>query len=112
MHTAFLRDDTTIQVLLPRILIGSTHVLSAAVTSAVKQLLNRNVFCSTRNSAWVNENQMVAILRLSGHRLRPHMAQPQPDVVMVALAPPLAGRVLWAASTAGLWVVVIPAKIA
>jgi hypothetical protein len=46
-HTAFLRDDTTIHVLLPRILIDSTHVLSAAVKSAVKQLLHRNVFCST-----------------------------------------------------------------
>ena len=64
-----------------------------------------------RKSGWVNEDQMVAILKLSGHRLRPHMAQPQPDLVMVALAPPFAGRVLRAAGTAGRWVVVVPAHI-
>jgi hypothetical protein len=64
-----------------------------------------------RKSGWVNEDQMVAILKLSGHRLRPHMAQPQPDLVMVALAPPFAGRVLRAAGTTGRWVVVVPAHI-
>ena len=110
-HAAFVCDDTTIQVLLPHILIGSTHVLSVAVKNAVEPLLHRNVFLLRRKSAWVNVDMMVAIMKLLGHILRPHMARFQPVLVMDALAAHIAGRVLRAAGAAGLWVVVIPAKI-
>ena len=104
-------DDTTIQVLLPHILIGSTHVLSVAVKNAVEPFLHRNVFLLRRKSAWVNVDRMVAIMKLLGHILRPHMARLQPVLLMDALAAHIAGRVLRAAGAAGLSVVVIPPKI-
>ena len=110
-HIVFLCDDTAVQPQLPHIICGNKKVLPLHVQRHVQQHLLQNVFVIRRQSAWINTDLMVKVMGVLGHVLRPHLATKQPVLLLDALSVHIAPQVFRAAAKAGIWLVVIPAKL-
>ena len=110
-HIVFLCDDTAVQPQLPHIICGNKKVLPLHVQRHVQQHLLQNVFVIRRQSAWINTDLMVKVMAVLGHVLRPHLATKQPVLLLDALSVHIAPQVFRAAAKAGIWLVVIPAKL-
>ena len=110
-HVAMICDNTTIQPLLPQIIIGSEHVLRVRDVDYVRPRVSANVHVWRRSSGWVNANTMLEIWELLAKALQPFMDTCQPILLMDALPAHCAGRVLRAAGRKGLWPMIVPASM-
>ena len=74
-------------------------------------MLMKNVFLLRRRSAWVKASVLRRICQLLGKILEPYRRKYQPVLFFDALKAHLEASVLVAAADAGLWSIVIPAKV-
>ena len=110
-HVAFVCDQPEIQPHLPHVIIGNQAVLPLYTQRELEPQLLSNVFLVRRKSAWVDAPYMAVIIKLLGAMLRPFLNRFQPILLMDALPAHLAPGVFRAAARAGIWVVVVPAKL-
>ena len=110
-HVAFICDNAEIQPHLPHIFIGNAAVLLARTARSVTGALENNVFLWRRKSAWVNDSAIVEVLEILSKALTPFRIHFQPLLLWDALKSHLSPCVLRAAGQAGLWVVIVPAKL-
>ena len=78
----------------------------------VQAALHQNVILLRRKSGWVNKDFLVKYVKLLAGCLEPFASQYQPILLWDALPAHCAPSVLRAAGRAGLWVVIVPAKMA
>ena len=110
-HVAAICDDTAVQPSLPQVFIGNEAVLHAAAVRLVQPALHQNVILLRRKSGWVNKDFLVKYVKLLAGCLEPFASQYQPILLWDALPAHCAPSVLRAAGRAGLWVVIVPAKM-
>ena len=111
-HVAAICDDTAVQPSLPQVIIGNESVLQAAAVKLVGPALHKNVILLRRKSGWVNKDFLVSYVKLLAACLEPFALRYQPILLWDALPAHCAPSVLRAAGRAGLWVVIVPAKMA
>ena len=110
-HVAAICDDTAVQPLLPQVFIGNEAVLQASAVKLVRPALHKNVILLRRKSGWVNKDFLVSYVKLLAACLEPFALAYQPILLWDALPAHCAPSVLRAAARAGLWVVIVPAKM-
>ena len=110
-HVAAICDDTAVQPSLPQVFIGNEAVLQAAAVKLVRPALHENVILLRRKSGWVNKDFLVSYVKLLAACLEPFASDYQPILLWDALPAHCAPSVLRAAGRAGLWVVIVPAKM-
>ena len=110
-HVAAICDDTAVQPSLPQVFIGNEAVLQAAAVRLVQPALHKNAILLRRKSGWVNKDFLVSYVKLLAACLEPFASDYQPILLWDALPAHCAPSVLRAAGRAGLWVVIVPAKM-
>ena len=110
-HIAIVCDDTSVQPVLPQIIVGNCKTVLKSMQRRLAPQLRENVFLLRRKSAWVNADLMVNVLKVLGRALQPFTDERQPILLMDACPSHLAGRVFRAAARANIWVIIVPAKL-
>ena len=109
-HVAVVCDDTSIQPLLPQILLVSTHTLPAYKVDEVAAELGPNVEIWRERSAWVNAVVFRRIIIRIGEALA-HLRGSHAFILsMDTFAAHFDSAVLRAAARARLWVCPVPAR--
>ena len=110
-HIAIVCDDTSVQPLLPQIIVGNCKTVLKSMQRRLAPQLRENVILLRRKSAWVNADLMVNVLKVLGRVLQPFTDERQPILLMDACPSHLAGKVFRAAARANIWVIIVPAKL-
>ena len=110
-HVAAICDDTAVQAVLPQVFVGNEAVLQVSWTKLLRPALRKNVILLRRKSGWVNKDFLVTYVKLLAVCLEPFASVYQPILLWDALPAHCAPMVLRAAARAGLWVVIVPAKL-
>ena len=110
-HIAIVCDDTSVQPVLPQIIVGNCKAVLKKVQATLAPQLRENVFLLRRKSAWVNADLMVNVLKVLGTVLQPYTDERQPILLMDACPAHLAAKVFRAAARANVWVIIVPAKL-
>ena len=110
-HVAFICDKPDLQALLPQFIIGNEATFLVGALAGLQSACPTNVHLVRQKSAWNNEVLFASIVRRLGVALRAHSGRFQPVLLMDAVRLHTTGRVLAACSAAGIWPVVVPAKM-
>ena len=110
-HVGIICDSPTVQPLLPQVIIGSERTFSDALLVALLEVCAPNVFLERGRTAWINARVMQTIMRRLAAALAPFRREFQPILLLDAHKCHVCARVLAAARDAGIWVVVVPARL-
>lgn len=110
-HVAMICDRSDLQPLLPQTIIGNEHTFAAKSMAALRASCPGNVTIVRQKSAWNNEVLCAAIVRRLARALEPHAATTQPILFLDAVRLHTTRRVLDACAAAGIWAIVVPAKM-
>lgn len=110
-HVAMVCDSTEIQPKLPQVVIGNTHTFKAGAFAELQASCPPNVTLVRQKSAWNNSSLCATIIRWLGRALRPYAERYQPILILDAARLHLSSGVLRACAVAGIWPIVVPAKL-
>ena len=110
-HVAIICDKPAIQPLLPQVIFVGAKSITQAEWIDVTSNLPRNVYVKRMPKGWNNTQQHRVILRILGLILRPFMATMQPILSFDAAPLHLVPDVLEEMTRAGIWYLVIPARL-
>ena len=110
-HVAIICDKPEIQPLLPQVIFVGAKSITQAEWIDVTSNLPRNVYVKRMPKGWNNTQQHRVILRILGLILRPFMATMQPILSFDAAPLHLVPDVLEEMTRAGIWYLVIPARL-
>ena len=104
-------DDTSIQPLLPQVMVISSKVLSVAQFEVLRASLSDNVSLVRKGSGWNDHMTQVEIIFLLSRCLADIVVEKQVILLFDACKVHLAPAVLTALAIVKIWYVVIPAKL-
>ena len=110
-HVAIICNKPEIQPLLPQVIFVGAKSITQAEWIDVTENLPRNVYVKRMPKGWNNTQQHRVIIRILGLILRPFMATMQPILSFDAAPIHLAPDVLSEMTLAGIWYLVIPARL-
>ena len=110
-HVGFICDVPVVQRVLPQIIIGNLSTFLVRDWAVIKAAAPENVYVLRQKSAWNNANLLCRIIRLLGQLLAPYANEFQPILLMDACKIHLADSVLAACAAAGVWPIIVPAKL-
>ena len=110
-HVGLICDQTHIQPRLPQIIIGNEATLPAKSMASLRAACPPNVILLRRRSAWSNSELCAWIVQQLAHALAPYLVRFQPVLLMDASRIHVASVVLRACHRAGIWVVLVPARL-
>ena len=108
---ATICDDTSIQPVLPQIILGSEKVLTLSMLRSVRPSLQSNVALLRSKNGWMTAGLLVHLVTVLGRKLAPFLKYFQPILIFDAYSAHLSPYVFRAAARAHIWTVVIPAKM-
>ena len=108
---ALVCDVPEVQRVLPQVLIGNFHTLPAASMAALRAQLGPTITLIRQRSAWNNNRLCAVIVRMIAAALAPFAAAYQPILFMDAARCHLKWNVFAACSRAGIWPIVVPARM-
>lgn len=110
-HVAFICDQPELQPLLPQVLVGNEHTFQAGQMAAMQAACPPNVQLIRQRSSWNNSALCARIIRRLGETLSPYSATHQPILLFDAHRVHLTKEVFDACAAAGVWPVVVAAKM-
>ena len=110
-HVAFICDRPELQPVMPQVLIGNCATLLRRDWAALLAGCPPNVFLVRQKSSWNNSALCARLVRLLAAALAPYAATVQPVLFMDAYRVHYHRLVLSACCAAGVWPVMIPAKM-
>ncbi len=111
-HVGLICDQTHIQPRVPQVIIGSEATLPTKSMTSLRAACPPTVILLRRRSAWSNRAPCAWIAKQLAHALAPYSARFQPVLLMDASRIHVASVVLRACHRAGVWVVLVPARLA
>ncbi len=110
-HVGLICNDTSLQPVLPQIIIGNEHTLTTKELTAIGEgVLPPNVQVWKRKSAWVNKDTMRDILREIWRSLRAHQDRRQVVLLLDTYPAHMDPNFLQNCNRKKIWVVFVPAK--
>jgi hypothetical protein len=110
-HIGVVCDSTEIQPRLPQVVIGNEATFKAREMPALRASCPANVILLRQRSAWSNNVVCAWLVRRIGVALEPYSARCQPVLLLDASRTHITPLVLAACHAAGIWVVLVPAKL-
>ena len=110
-HIAFICDRPELQPLLPQVVVGNLSALQSREIATLRAAAPSNFVLVRQKSAWNNEVLCASVIRLLGRVLHRHAAEAQPVLIFDAVRFHTAPRVLAACRSAGIWPLLVPAKL-
>ena len=110
-HVAIICDDSSIQPLLPQVMIGRTSVLRARAMDEIHEVTSSNVCVLRTAKGWNTSATMVRIIQLLDYLLRDYKRTRQFIMVLDAGKIHVTEAVAKAFRKARLWYCLIPAKM-
>ena len=110
-HIAMICDQPSIQPQLPQFILGNESTFLARALPALKAAAPPNVRLLRLNSAWNNEGVCLTVVRALAKALEPHAAVYQTVFFLDAVRIHTTARVFQACRRAGIWPIVVPAKM-
>ena len=115
-HIAMVCDRPDVQPLLPQVIIGNEATFKARELLALQTACPGNVHLLRQKSAWINIGVIVGVVRLLGAALRklshpPLVRRWQAVLLMDAHRAHYHRSVLAACLTAGIWPIIVPARM-
>ena len=108
---AFICDQSSLQPLLPQIVLVNERTIQRSVISRVRAAAPRNVIIVRQKSAWNNDRLCASIVRWLSIALGPHLKEYQPILFMDAAPVHTTARVLAACREMRVWPIIIPASM-
>jgi hypothetical protein len=110
-HVALVCDRPEVQARLPQLIIGNVFTFPAKSFAALQGARPPNVQLIRQKSAWNNTDLCAKLVRLLEAALKPYVDSFQPIFLFDAVRLHLSSRVLNACASAGIWPIVVPAKM-
>jgi hypothetical protein len=110
-HVAIICNKPEIQPLLPQVIFVGAKSITEAEWVDVTSNLPRNVYIKRMPKGWNNTQQHRIIIRILGLILQPFLSTMQPILSFDAAPLHLASDVLREMTLAGIWYIVIPARL-
>ena len=110
-HVALICDDSTLQPLLPQVLVAKRHLLTKADEARIRATLPANVFLKVNPKGWNNSALTCEILKLMMSSLGDRAFSLQKVIVFDAAKLHLHWVVFRAAARLGVWLLVCPVKL-
>lgn len=110
-HVAMICNDPVVQKLLPQVLFVGAKDLTIPEFDALQTDLPPNVFIRKQHKGWNNADQHAVIIRIIGMVLAPLLETVQPILTFDAVPLHIGPEMLTAIAIAGLWYIVIPARM-
>ena len=110
-HVGLVCDRSDIQPLLPQVLVGTEATFKASEMSRLVAASPPNVHLVRQRSAWNNAALMKRIIKLLAKALQPFLGSLQPILLLDAVRVHLVASVLGACVAAGIWPIVVPARM-
>ena len=110
-YVAFICDRPDLQPKLPQVIIGNFATFLARDFPGLRAASPANVELIRQKSAWNDAKLQARIVRKLGLVLRPFLTELQPVLLMDAAPLHFAAPVIQACFAAGIWPIIIPAKL-
>ena len=110
-HVAFVCDSADLQVHLPQVIIGNESTFKVASMPALRAACPPCVHLVRQRSAWNNASMCAAIIKVLSDVLKLHAGDRQPILYLDAVRLHFAPEMLAACTRAGIWMVLVPAKM-
>ena len=110
-HAAFICDDSSIQPLLPQLLLANSSVLTNAQLQAILQECPRNCFVKREKSAWMTIDIMKILLVCLLEMLSPYKDSHQIILFLDAHRSHISRPVAELCARKGIFLVIIPARL-
>ena len=106
---ALVCDDTSVQPLLPQLIIGNEHVLRVLDLKELEPILPQNVVLVRAKSSWITIEILIVIIEMIRSRLNQHNIAKTPLLLMDACPVHLNAQVWKAAKRSRIYICFVPA---
>lgn len=110
-HVGLICDNSTLQPLLPQVIIGNRRRFTRKLLAAVATSKPSGVHLFAEKSAWNSHDIMVRVLRLLAEALEPYKAIWQPVLMLDVATCHVGPKVAAAARSLGIQLVYVPARM-
>jgi hypothetical protein len=110
-HVGIICDQVEIQPRLPQVILGNGATFLARAMPGLRRACPANVVLLRRKSAWNDKVVCAWLIRRLGLALAPSAERYQPVLLLDAYKTHYARPVLLACRRAGIWVVLVPARL-
>ena len=110
-HAALVCDDTSLQPLLPQLIIGNDNVLRVSDLTALESVLPKNVMVVRAKSSWITIELMIVLLEMLRNILDVHKVTRLPVLLLDCCPVHLHARVWRAARAHRIYLCFVPASL-
>ena len=110
-HVGLICNDPAVQPLLPQVIFVGAKLMTNAAFATIQTELPGNVYVKKMKKGWNNAQEHCIIIRLLSLVLQPLLERYQPLLIFDAAPLHLADQVMAELATAGIWYLVIPARL-